>query len=312
MRPYWTRMRLAAAMGLSTTLALGVAGCGGDSKDAVVRVEPGTSVTSTAGAGGAAPAAGGSANATPAATTSTNAAPVKSEGFGTLKGQVVFGSNAPAVDDLVAKGQAPKDPTVCAKDAPIKAERLLVDADTKGVKNVLVYIPKPTAVKPEAKTAASTANIEFDQAGCVFKPHVLGVMTNAKIVVKSSDPVNHNVNAKLKNNNPFNNILSQGKTLDFVPGAGERSPQEVVCDIHPWMKAYWLILDSPYFAVTDEKGNFEIKNAPAGTQKVVVWQEAVKGGGFVTPGSGEDVAIKADDTTSKSFTIDPGKILPAK
>ena len=36
-----------------------------------------------------------------------------------------------------------------------------------------------------------------------------------------------------------------------------------------------MVLDIPYFAVTDDKGNFEIKNAPAGTQKVVVWQEAV-------------------------------------
>ena len=38
-----------------------------------------------------------------------------------------------------------------------------------------------------------------------------------------------------------------------------------------------MVLDNPYFAVTDDKGNFEIKNVPAGTQKVVVWQEAVKG-----------------------------------
>ena len=68
-----------------------------------------------------------------------------------------------------------------------------------------------------------------------------------------------------------------------------------------------MVLDSPYFAVTDEKGNFEIKNAPAGTQKVVVWQEAVDKNGFVTPPSGEDVVIKANDATVKDFTIDPAE-----
>jgi hypothetical protein len=71
------------------------------------------------------------------------------------------------------------------------------------------------------------------------------------------------------------------------------------------MSAYWLVTDSPYFAVTDEKGNFEIKNVPAGPQKVVVWQEAAS---FVTPASGENVAIQANGTTTKDFTIDPGKV----
>jgi hypothetical protein len=75
------------------------------------------------------------------------------------------------------------------------------------------------------------------------------------------------------------------------------------------MLAYWLVLDNPYFAVTDANGNFEIKNVPAGTQKVVVWQEATL---FVTPPTGEDVAIKANDTTAKSFTIDPSKVKPAR
>ena len=34
-----------------------------------------------------------------------------------------------------------------------------------------------------------------------------------------------------------------------------------------------LIFDHPYFAVTDEKGNFEIKNAPAGNYRIIYWQE---------------------------------------
>ena len=71
------------------------------------------------------------------------------------------------------------------------------------------------------------------------------------------------------------------------------------------MLAYWLVLDHPYFAVTDENGNFEIKNAPAGTQKVVVWQEAA---GYVTAASGESVNIKPNDTTTQEFKIDPAKV----
>jgi hypothetical protein len=317
MTPYWIQKSAVAGLGLATTLFLGVAGCGGKGGqvgDAVVYPEPGTSLPSGSGTG-AAPATtatGAPASSTTAAGTSTPSAPVKAEGWGTLKGQVTFGGNPTAPEILVEQGKAPKDPTVCAKDAPIKSERLVVDASTKGVKNVIVYIPKPTAVNEEAKSAASSANVEFDQEHCIFKPRVVAALTSAKIVLKSSDPVNHNINAKLKNNTPFNSVLSAGQSIPFVSTAGERTPAEVTCDIHPWMRAYWLITDSPYFAVTDEKGNFEIKNVPAGTQKVVVWQEAVKGGGFVTPASGDAVNVKANDTTTQSFTIDPGKILPGK
>ena len=74
--------------------------------------------------------------------------------------------------------------------------------------------------------------------------------------------------------------IAAGQTTTIHPLGAERTPGQVICDIHPWMTAWWMVLDNPYFAVTDENGNFEIKNVPAGTQKVVVWQEAVSKGGL--------------------------------
>ena len=190
------------------------------------------------------------------------------------------------------------------------SESLVLDAATKGVKNVLVYLPRPSAVNEDAKKAYVGKTVEFDQKKCVFSPHVLGLMTGEKVMLKSSDPLNHNVNVKLKQST-FNQTIGGGQSFPFDVALAERTPGAVVCDIHPWMTAWWMVLDHPYFAVTDEKGNYEIKNAPAGPQKVVVWQEAVKGNGFVTAPSGEQVAIKANDTTVKDFKIDSAKLLPA-
>jgi plastocyanin len=203
-------------------------------------------------------------------------------------------------------GQGGKNPEICAKDGPIKAERLVVDPAGKGVKFALVYLPKPTAVNPDAKKAAASAKVMFDQKGCVFEPHVMALMTGVQVTLKSSDPLNHNVNVKLKAST-FNQTIAGGQSFPFTPSDPERMPGQVVCDIHPWMKAWWMVLDHPYFAVTDDKGYYEIKNVPAGTQKVVVWQEAV---GFVTAPSGEDVTFKANDATVKDFTIDPTKVRP--
>ncbi|APW63981.1 hypothetical protein BSF38_05569 [Paludisphaera borealis] len=310
MRNSW--MRKPTRLGLSFTgvLCMGMWGCGGSTEvgDAVVVPPPGSGTPAASTASHAAPTAAPGAGSTAAAPAATpDASPVKAEGWGTLKGQIVLSGDAPAAKTLVEPGKAAKDPEVCAVGAPILSQRLVVDAGTKGVKNVLVYIPKPTAVNPEAKKTASEAKVIFDQTKCIFEPHVLVALADVPITLKSSDTVNHNVNIKLKNS-PGNKLLGPGASDTVTTSGAERTPGMVTCDIHPWMQAWWMILDSPYFAVTDDKGNFEIKNVPAGTQKVVVWQEALTGNGFVTSPAGEDVNVKPNDTTAKNYTIDVAKL----
>jgi plastocyanin len=297
-------------LSLGATLMGVVFGCGGqatDSSDAIVVPD-----STAAPRPSASPAAGKStaaASAPAPSATPSAAAPSKQEGYGTLKGQVVFAGDPPAAKVLFEKGKAAKDPEVCAKDAPLLSERLVVDGATKGVKNVLVYLSKPTSVSDDAKKAYAAHPVMFDQTKCVFDPHVLGIMAGEPITLKSSDPVNHNINAKLKTS-AFNQLLApQGKT-EFKPTGPERTPAEVTCDIHPWMKAWWMVLDHPYFAVTDAKGYFEIKNAPAGTQKVVVWQEAVDKSGFVSAPSGDEVVINANDTVVHDVKLEPSRLRP--
>jgi plastocyanin len=108
----------------------------------------------------------------------------------------------------------------------------VVDPESKGVRYALVYIPKPSAINEEARSAASQAAVEFDQQNCVFIPHVLPIMKGATVQVKSSDQVTHNVNSKLLNTK-FNESISPGVTREVVTKATERSPAQVVCDIRP-------------------------------------------------------------------------------
>lgn len=294
-------------------LVLLLSGCGGTGEsvdDATVTItEPGANVpVATATVPGAAETGAPGAPAEAAATTAPPGA-TKASGFGTLKGRVIFGGEAPAQAVLVAEGDTTKkDPQVCAA-SPIKSQRLVVDPATKGVRYAIVYIPRPTAVSPEAESAAKSAHLEFDQKGCVFEPHVLAVMKGATVNIKSSDPVGHNVHFQLTNISKNESIQPGSAPVALQPKVGETRPGSVVCDIHPWMKAWWYVANGPYFAVTDEQGQFEIANAPAGTQKVVVWQEAVNPA-FVTASSGDPVEIKANEVTTKDFTIQPGQVKP--
>ncbi len=68
-------------------------------------------------------------------------------------------------------------------------------------------------------------------------------------------------------------------------------PTPVNCDLHPHMKAYWLIMDHPYMAVTDAEGKFKIENLPAGKYDFTVWHERV---GYIEKAM--PVTIKADAT----------------
>jgi len=304
MMTVWIRKPVILGLTLSATLAAALAGCGGagtNSSDAVVAPDPTARLatkSAAAPAAGTSPAPGAAAPGAPS--TPASSAPVKAEGWGTLKGQILWsGDTPPPAKELVEKGKAAKNPEICAVKSSIPSERLIVDPATKGVKNVIVYLPRPTKINDDAKKVAAAAKVVFDQKDCIFEPHVLALMANVPITLKSSDPANHNVNIKLKNS-PFNSTVGPGQAVVFTPSAAERTPGSVVCDIHSWMTAWWMVLDHPYFAVTDAKGYYEIPNAPAGTQKVVVWQEAAI---FVTAPSGEDVTIKASDTTVKDFTI---------
>jgi plastocyanin len=297
-------------------VALGVAGCGGSSErldEGVVVVSEPSAVPATAGSGSVPTAGAGEsgsvekASAKEAAASPPAVAEGAVEGWGTLKGRVVFGGDAPAAKVLIEKGKAPKDAEICSKE-PIMAEQLEVNPANKGVKNVIVYIPRPTRVNPDAEKAALESKVVFDQKSCVFVPHVIAVFKGSTITVLNSDSVGHNVNIRLSSNGS-NFAVQPSASVQQTLKLPETRPGDVVCDIHPWMKAWWLVSPSPYFAVTDADGNYEIKNVPAGEQKVVVWAECLGGRATVTAGAGDSVAIRpGGEATAKEFSIDPAKV----
>ncbi len=69
------------------------------------------------------------------------------------------------------------------------------------------------------------------------------------------------------------------------------------------MKSWVRIFDHPYFALTDEDGKFEIKNAPAGKYNLVMWQGGV---GWVNGGkNGQTIEIPAGGTVEVNEKLKP-------
>ena len=197
--------------------------------------------------------------------------------WGTLKGQVLLDGDLPKIPVLVEKGNTTaKDAAVCAAEE-VPDEKLVVDPATKGIANVVVLLAKkPAKVHPDL-AASKEKEVIFDQKNCRFIPHVLLVRTDQQIRVKSDDAISHNTHSKPIKNNAENLVVapSDRKGIVLKPMTlVEKAPTQVVCDLHPWMVAYWVVLDHPYAAVTDKNGNFEISNLPAGPHEFMVWQES--------------------------------------
>jgi len=230
--------------------------------------------------------------------------------FGTIKGRLVWGgSDTPATNNLIEVGQAPKDPTVCAKNEPLPLRELAVDPQTKGVRYAFVYLVRPQGANPGAikELLAKEPQAVIDQKNCEFIPYVTALFQDQPLVLKSSDPVNHNVRFSAFTNAPFNQILPPNGQVG-IKLVAERRPIPLNCDIHPWMKGYIMVFDHPFFDVTDEAGTFEIEGVPAGTQNLVVWQEKV---GYVTEGMarGQAVKVQAGQSTDiGAIKLDPAKV----
>ena len=92
--------------------------------------------------------------------------------------------------------------------------------------------------------------------------------------------------------------------MPFQTQGPERTPGEVVCDIHGWMKAWIRVFDHPYYAVSDKDGMFEIKDAPVGTFKIWYWSD----GGWKDGAAGANgfpITIKAGENDLKNVDWKP-------
>lgn len=221
---------------------------------------------------------------------------------GTLTGVITIEGKPAAFPPKVKKGDmSAKDAAICAVNE-VPDESLVVGANG-GLANVFVYLQ---AAPMGFKATTPDSPVVFDQMGCKFVPHALFVQAGQKVMVKSADPLAHNVHTNPLRNTAANFVGKPGdrEGVPVVYEKPERLPVKVVCDLHTWMNAYHLVLDHPFGAVTDADGKFEIKNLPAGKHTFIIWQERA---GYLNRTQMVDVAAGKSTELKLSFPADKFK-----
>jgi plastocyanin len=233
-------------------------------------------------------------------------------GWATISGQITYDGAPPEM----APYNVTKEAEVCdvGGKAPLQ-ETLLVDAKTKGIKNVVIFLRDASRVHESA--APKKDSIDFDQKHCVFLTHVVGVTVGETVNIKNSDPIGHNTNIV---GTGFNPTVPAGGSVPYPVQKEASVPYSVKCGIHPWMTAYMLSRKNGYWAVTDAEGKFTIPNVPAGEPlEFQVWHEGgtAAGNGLVgtTP---EAKDVKWSNRGRMSITLQPDEkkdikvVVPAK
>ena len=140
--------------------------------------------------------------------------------------------------------------------------------------NIAVYVD----AIPGKTFSPPAQHVIEDQKKMTFIPHVLVVLQGTPVDFLNSDPVGHNVywpsvsgNKKLAHNL---GTWPQGVKKSFT--FNDLGVAPLLCNVHPEMSGYVVVAPTPYFAVTNKEGEFEIKERPPGHYTLKTWSEEGK------------------------------------
>jgi plastocyanin len=162
----------------------------------------------------------------------------------------------------------------------------------KTLADMVVYVEKAPGEFPPPKQ-----HVVMNQKNLTFAPHVLPIVAGTTVDFLNSDQVLHNVFTPDKCAGKFNlGTWPKGETRSYTFSQPGCTPV-LLCNVHPEMEGFIVVLQNPYFAVTDKAGLFSIPNVPEGKYTVRVWNRKPLDGtkDVAVPKDGDavcDIALK--------------------
>ena len=179
---------------------------------------------------------------------------------GRIEGRVRYPGDPPPPEFVSVS----KNVDVCGERLP---DQSLLVSRSSGLANAVVELRGVGRGKPRPSRTATLDNVD-----CAFVPRVQVLSVGQAVEIRNSDPILHDAHAWLDSRTIFNLGLPEWRRVEHT--FAEPGVHEIDCNVlHTWMKAWIVVVDHPYAAVTDDEGRFAIDDVPPGTYEIVVWHE---------------------------------------
>ncbi len=164
----------------------------------------------------------------------------------------------------------------------------------KYLKTTVVYIDSVAGEFSPPKE-----HLLMNQENLVFSPKVLPLLVGTTVDFYNSDEVAHNVFTPDKSADKFNlGTWPKGeiRSYTFDKKCENTCDAVMLCNVHPEMEAFVVILQNPYFATVDKDGNFEIEDLPEGKYTLSVWHPKLKS-------ESQEVSVVDEGMTEVTFSL---------
>jgi plastocyanin len=155
------------------------------------------------------------------------------------------------------------------------------------------YVDETVVYLKDAKPSGAPRTLAMDQKGMRFLPHVLVVAKGDTVKFLNHDGVAHNVyspDGDAYNLGSFKTDEERSHTF------AQEGAYSQLCSIHPEMLGFVFVAPSHLAAAVDAKGRYAIKDVPAGTYKVAIWNSHLKA-------PDKPVTVAAGKTAEVDFAV---------
>ena len=155
------------------------------------------------------------------------------------------------------------------------------------------YLEETVVYLKDVPGTYAPKSLSMDQQGMKFIPRVLVATQGDTVDFLNHDTVAHNVFS------PDNDAYNLGT---FKPGEkrshtfGSTGVYTQLCSIHPEMLGFIVVEQNPYAAVVDGSGHYAVKDVPAGTYEIAVWNSHLKA-------APRKITVTDGKTTEASFSL---------
>lgn len=196
--------------------------------------------------------------------------PIDPATVGTVTGKIDFQGAKPSLKPIMMD----QDPVCVKAHAGQKVTFEDGEVNSNGtLPNVFVYVKEGA---DQYTFAPPKDPVTLDQKGCMYDPHVLGVMVGQGLRIISSDPTTHNIHPMPNDNREWNESQPPGAAPLDKTFARPEVMIPVKCNQHPWMKCYLGVMKNPFYAVTGSDGTYTIKGLPPGDYTLGAWTATFK------------------------------------